>query len=83
MNKWIAIALLSVSMAGCKQGLGERCQTTDDCAEGVCAVRDRISVCVASGEGGDAGGMFDAEAPPDPTPALAPAPAPAPPIDTP
>ena len=35
MMKWIAIACVSVAAVGCKQGLGERCQVTADCADGL------------------------------------------------
>ena len=31
MSKMKFIALVMVAMAGCKQGLGERCQINDDC----------------------------------------------------
>lgn len=38
-KKWLAIALFVVvsGAAGCKQGLGERCQVNDDCSSGVCS----------------------------------------------
>jgi hypothetical protein len=37
-KKWLAIALFIVAgAAGCKQGLGERCQVNDDCSSGVCS----------------------------------------------
>jgi hypothetical protein len=38
-KKWLAIALFFVAAgaAGCKQGLGERCQVNEDCSSGVCS----------------------------------------------
>jgi len=40
-KKRLAIALLVAFVfgagAGCKQGLGERCQVNDDCSSGVCS----------------------------------------------
>jgi hypothetical protein len=63
VKKWIVIALLSISGVGCKQGLGERCQVTADCAEGICSSSEP-KVCVTSADG-SGGGMFDAEPPAD------------------
>jgi hypothetical protein len=39
-KKWLAIAFVSLVLgagAGCKQGLGERCEVNEDCSSGVCA----------------------------------------------
>jgi hypothetical protein len=60
VKKWIAIAVfsVSVSMIGCKQGVGERCQVNADCAEGVCSSSEP-KVCVTQ-----AGGNEDIDAAP-------------------
>lgn len=43
----IAIAALALSAAGCRQGLGERCEVNDDCSSGICSgAMPRI--CVSS-----------------------------------
>jgi hypothetical protein len=49
---WIAMivaSLASLSAAGCKQGIGERCEVDDDCASGVCA-RATPQICVSSNQ---------------------------------
>jgi hypothetical protein len=48
VKKWITIVLLSVSVLGCKQGRGERCQVNADCAEGICS-QSEPKVCVTPG----------------------------------
>jgi hypothetical protein len=53
---WIA-GLVFVSLAGCKQGLGERCQVDSDCAEGNCSQAEP-KVC-----GGDNASQLDAFVP--------------------
>jgi hypothetical protein len=55
---WIA-GLVFVSLAGCKQGLGERCQVDSDCAEGNCSQAEP-KVC-----GGDNASQLDAFVPID------------------
>jgi hypothetical protein len=53
VNKnWLAIALFVVSAgaAGCKQGIGERCQVGNDCSSGVCS-QSVPKVCVGSNNG--------------------------------
>jgi hypothetical protein len=49
-----AILLLSLSLSGCKQGPGERCQVNSDCADGDCSQAEP-KVC-----GGDDSAQFDA-----------------------
>jgi hypothetical protein len=50
----IVIALaLALGLAGCKQGLGERCQINADCASNHCSMADP-QICV-SAEGGNMG----------------------------
>jgi hypothetical protein len=54
VKNWIAIALFilaSVSAAGCKQGIGERCQVTADCAEGICSSSEKVCVTSAGDDG--------------------------------
>jgi hypothetical protein len=46
---WIAMIVASLSAAGCKQGIGERCEVDDDCASGVCA-RASPQICVSSNQ---------------------------------
>ena len=47
MNRiWIAI-VLSVSAAGCRQDIGERCQFNEDCASGQCSTA-QPQVCVST-----------------------------------
>ena len=72
MTKWIAIACFSVSLSGCKQGPGERCQSNEDCAVGKCS-QSEPRTC-----GGVDQTQTDAQPPPD-----APIDAPRPPIDAP
>jgi hypothetical protein len=45
VNKWIAIALL---VAGCKQGLGDHCQTNSDCTDGICSMTKHICVTIGT-----------------------------------
>jgi hypothetical protein len=51
MNRWIAIAVLALAAAGCKQGLGERCQVDSDCGDGL-VCNQAQEVCAASGTSG-------------------------------
>ncbi|HEX7838552.1 MAG TPA: hypothetical protein VF469_13850 [Kofleriaceae bacterium] len=47
MNRiWIVIVALTLSAAGCKQGLGERCEVNSDCSSGVCAMASP-RICVS------------------------------------
>jgi hypothetical protein len=46
-KKWLAIALfVTAGAAGCKQGIGQRCQVNDDCSSGVCSMASP-KVCVS------------------------------------
>ncbi|MBC7978479.1 MAG: hypothetical protein H7138_26130 [Myxococcales bacterium] len=54
MKTLLSLLLLSLSLAGCKQGPGERCQVNSDCAEGNCSQAEP-KVC-----GGDDSAQFDA-----------------------
>jgi hypothetical protein len=60
-KKWLVIALF-VSAAGCRQGIGERCQVNDDCSSGVCSTSSpRVCVLDDSMVGGiDADRPIDA-----------------------
>jgi hypothetical protein len=64
----LAIAPLAAGSAGCKQGLGERCQQDSDCSSGVCSKSDP-RVCQGNGSGVDTTQIdavppIDAPAPP-------------------
>ncbi len=59
MNKLIAM-LLFVSVAGCKQGLDQRCQVTADCEKPLICNQAKM---VCSENGGDSSGDIDAEPP--------------------
>ena len=48
---WIAIAVLSSSLFGCKQGAGERCQVNADCSDGLICSNAEPKVCVTVGSG--------------------------------
>ena len=54
MNKnWLVSALFALLLpaaAGCKQGIGDRCQRNSDCASGICS-EAVPQVCVAAGSG--------------------------------
>ena len=58
MKKWIAIAVFSVAVTGCKQGQGERCQVDSDCADGLSCTQAEPKTC-----GGDEHEQVDAETP--------------------
>ncbi len=71
-KKWLISALFALlpAAAGCKQGIGERCQVNDDCASGTCSMSDP-KVCQPSGTGSnqeqiDAKLPDDAPSPPPP-----------------
>ena len=67
MKLCLAIALVVFATAGCKQGIGERCQVDSDCAEGTCS-RSEPRTC----GGGDNQMQIDATVPIDaPTDAAA------------
>ena len=72
--KWFVAALFAVvalvPVAGCKQGLGERCQQDSDCASGICSKSDP-RVCQGNGSGVDMT-QIDAELPLDAKPIDAP-----------
>lgn len=66
--RWLVTALFAVvalvpAVAGCKQGIGERCQQNSDCASGVCSSSDP-RVCQGNGSGVDMT-QIDAELPTD------------------
>jgi len=68
-----AIATLAAGAAGCKQGLGERCQQDSDCSSGVCS-KSEPRICQGNGSGVDTT-QIDAAPPidvPAPPPATAP-----------
>lgn len=48
-KKLIAIALFSLSIAACKQGLGERCQVSADCATPL-TCNQASMICVSSND---------------------------------
>jgi hypothetical protein len=75
---WSVIALFALVLpaAGCKQGIGERCQQNSDCASGICSQSDP-RVCQGNGSGVDTT-QIDADLPFD-----APPPPPPPPMDAP
>lgn len=50
----VLLTLLAPSLAGCKQGAGERCQVNSDCADGNCSQAEP-RVC-----GGNDSAQFDA-----------------------
>jgi hypothetical protein len=70
--KWLATALFVLALvpgaAGCKQGLGERCQQDSDCASGVCSKSDP-RICQSNGSGVDTT-QIDAELPFDAPPPI-------------
>ena len=81
--KWLVTALFAVGIlvpgiAGCKQGIGERCQQNSDCASGICSKSDP-RVCQGNGSGVDMT-QIDAELPIDALPDARPD---APPVDAP
>ena len=76
MTALFAVAALVPGIAGCKQGIGERCQQDSDCASGICSKSDP-RVCQGNGSGIDMT-QIDAELPID-----APDAAPPPPLDAP
>ncbi len=43
------LALLTLSMSGCKQGQGDRCQLRTDCASGLVCVLPANGTCVGGG----------------------------------
>jgi hypothetical protein len=45
-EKWFLIAWCAVAAAGCRQGLGERCQVNSDCVSGICS-ESAPKVCVS------------------------------------
>jgi len=47
VKHWLAIALFAPLLAaGCKQGLGDRCEVDSDCASGTCS-QATPKVCVS------------------------------------
>ena len=60
-----AVALVA-GVAGCKQGIGERCQQDSDCASGICSKSDP-RICQGNGSGMDMT-QIDAELPADAPP---------------
>ncbi len=63
IKKLFVCAVFAVSVAGCKQGIGEHCQVNHDCATGACSM-SLPRVCVAEETIFDGGG-FDTRLPPD------------------
>jgi hypothetical protein len=77
VKHYIALGLLALGLAGCKQGIGERCQINADCATNHCSMSDP-QVCVTN-EGNNLGDIdamvppqMDAAAPTDAAPDAAP-----------
>ena len=62
-KKWFAIAwfVVCAGAAGCKQGLGERCQSDSDCASGSCSMASP-KICVGEHSDQD---PIDGMLPPD------------------
>jgi hypothetical protein len=60
-----ALMALVSGAAGCKQGIGERCQQSGDCASGVCS-QSEPRVCQGNGSGVDTT-QIDADLPFDAT----------------
>jgi hypothetical protein len=65
--KKMLLALALVLSAGCKQGLGDRCQVNDDCTTGICS-QSTPKVCVTQNGQTD---QIDAMLPLDATAATA------------
>ena len=63
IKKWFVCAWFAVSVAGCKQGIGDHCQVNSDCTSGACSM-SLPQVCVAEETISDGGG-FDTKLPPD------------------
>ena len=82
--KWLVTALFAVVSvvpgAGCKQGIGERCQQDSDCSSGICSKSDP-RVCQGNGSGVDMTQIDAACDPPDRFPCLPIDAAPPPPTD--
>jgi hypothetical protein len=64
MNKTLIAIALSFLLAGCLQGIGERCQVNADCASNICSNSEDMKVCVSSGDDNDQN-PIDAEVPSD------------------
>ena len=47
-----AVVAIVPAVAGCKQGIGERCQQDSDCASGICSKSDP-RICQGNGSGMD------------------------------
>ena len=60
-KKWFVIAWCAVAAAGCRQGLGDRCQVNSDCVSGICS-ESAPKVCVSMSGQND---QIDAMVPPD------------------
>jgi len=71
VTKYLVIALLAISAAGCKQGLGERCQVNADCDSNICS-KSNPQVCVSMDDKSQM--QIDAEVPPAPVDAAVDAP---------
>ncbi len=83
--KWFVTALFPLAVlvlgaAGCKQGIGERCQQDSDCASGICSKSDP-RVCQGNGSGTDTTQIDAACDPPDKVPCLPAPPPTSPPTD--
>jgi hypothetical protein len=70
-RKWLVTALFAITpaIAGCKQGIGERCQQNSDCASGICSSSPPM-VCQGNGSGADMTPIDAACDPPDKVPCL-------------
>lgn len=62
---WIATLALALA-AGCKQGLGERCEVDSDCSSGVCAMASPKTCMSANQQTDQIDAMVPIDAPPAP-----------------
>ena len=69
-TKLLTTALVFLLAAGCKQGLGERCQVNADCDSNICS-KSSPQVCVSVDDKSQT--PIDAEVPPPPEAGDAPA----------
>lgn len=72
--RWLVTALCAVvafvpAVAGCRQGIGERCQQDSDCASGICSKSDP-RICQGNGSGMDMTQIDASCDPPDKFPCL-------------
>jgi hypothetical protein len=56
----LVVATISLAVAGCKQGLGQRCQVQSDCADNLVCNEGTQECSTGTGSGLDAGLPVDA-----------------------